>query len=99
MALRKATLSGSVPVGSGIWGKRGWSGVGTGEGAIVDGGVGVTSHTTTAHTHSKPQRRRMIRAEAGGTGTCLPVSRVITFLDIGEKICQIWALYCMIIKR
>jgi hypothetical protein len=86
MAPRKATLSGSRPVGSDIWGKRGWSGVGTGEGSIVDGGVGViTSHTTRAHTHSKPQRRRMIRAEAGGTGTRLPVSRVITFLLTSEK--------------
>ncbi len=34
---------------------------------VVDCGVGVMSHTTRAHMHSKPQSRRMIRAEAACT--------------------------------
>jgi hypothetical protein len=100
MAPRKATLSRSVPVGSGIWGKRGWSVVGAGEEGIIDCGVGVTSHTIRAHTHNKPQRRRMIRAEAGGTVTYLTVSRAHDVaIDCLRKICQIRALYRMIIKR
>jgi len=80
MAPRKATLSGSVPVGSGIWGKRGCSIGGRAEAGVVDCGFGVTSHTTRAHTHSKPHRRRMRRAEAGGTVTCLPVCKAMIFL-------------------
>jgi hypothetical protein len=69
MAPRKATLSGSVPAGSGIWGKCGWEFEGRGEESVVDCGVGVMSHTTRANMHNKPQSRSMMRAEAGGTVT------------------------------
>jgi len=83
MAPRKATLSGSVPVGSGIGGKRSWGVGSTDEEGIVDCGVGIASHTTRAHAHSKPQRRRIRRTEAGGTVTCLPGSRAMILLLTG----------------
>src|SRR5262245_20994198 len=87
MAPRRATLSGSVPVGSGIWGKRGWGGGGTAEAGVVACGAGVMSHTTRADTHSKPQRRSIMRAEAGGTIVSLCVGPVTFLLTGCEKIC------------
>src|SRR5574341_1288545 len=69
MAPRKATLSGSAPVGRGTCGRCGW-GMGVTCGDIVVGcGAGVTSHTTRAHANSRLQHQIMTRAAVGST-TC-----------------------------
>src|SRR5712691_2618498 len=67
MAPRKATLSGSDPVGSGTCGMCGWGmGVTCGD-IVVSCGAGITNHTTRVKANSRPQNQIMTRAEAGST--------------------------------